>query len=78
MLPWCAETSTVNHLVDAGNHEKIGYYDSSRWDYWYKFEGRKIDAIVVSNDDYTRGQALEIASMIINQRGIKRWSIDLS
>jgi len=56
----------------------LAYFSPQRWEYLFKFEGRTYIATVVSHEPFTREESLNIAALIIEGKGLKKWQVDLT
>jgi len=72
---WLAEVRDERNIQDY-NHPQ-SWYTEGEWDYKYVFVGKKAIVTFVTEDVFTRDEALAISLLIVEGRGVKAWRIDL-
>jgi hypothetical protein len=77
----CGWSATAQGAIDKDNKTSeydLVYFRRDRWDYWFKIEGKKKDAIVCSREAFSRLEAIDVAARIISGKGLRIWKIELS
>lgn len=72
---WLAEVRDTDSLQEY-NHP-VSWYQSPHWDYKFIFRGKKAIVTFVSQDAFTRDEALAVSLLIVEGKGVKAWRIDL-
>jgi len=72
---WLAEVRDSNHPNEFDN--PVGWYQSPTWEYKYSFSGKKANVLFVSRETFSRDEALAIALLIVEGKGVKAWRIEL-
>lgn len=75
---WCCDFSDVNWEVyrpELGG--MVGYFSASQWPIWYKIIGSTVTVTFVSNNAFSRVEAIQISADIIAGK-VRSFAIDLS
>jgi len=73
---WIADVVGLSPEMDTGTMPR-DWFNRNYWAYWYHFIGKTADVVICSNDTFTYDECRGISDMIVNQKGLKRWEINL-
>lgn len=71
---WVAEK---HEDADADWNDWRNWMSRDGWDYYFMLNGKVATVVFASQEAFTRQEAITISKMIVEQKGIKAWSLDL-
>ena len=71
---WVAEK---HEDTDADWNDWRNWMSRDGWSYYFMLNGKVATVAFASQEAFTRTEAITISQMIVEQKGIKAWSLDL-